>query len=147
MREGGKWFEAKRQKGFSLFELLTVLLILGIMAGVSAPAVGRFLNNLAFRREVSELKANLRYVRLKAISLGKDIYLSQGDESRIIRLRGGIEEEKILDIDEETGIVMDPEEIVFSPQGYVTPATLTISREERSRTIIMDPLTGLPVEE
>jgi prepilin-type N-terminal cleavage/methylation domain-containing protein len=134
-------------KGFSLFELLTVLIILGVMAGVSVPAIGRFLNNLSFRQQVSELKANLRYVRLKAITIGKDIDFTLGDESRIIRLRGGLEKEKIMDIDNETVIVLEPEEIVFSPQGYVTPATLKISLEERSRTIIMDPLTALPVEE
>ncbi len=134
------------KNGFSLFELLTVLIILGVMAGVAAPATGRFLNNLSFRRQVSELKANLRYVRLKAITLGKDINLTQGDENRIFLLRGGLEEEKILDIDQDTEIIMEPEEIIFSAQGYVTPATLIISEDERSRTIIMDPLTALPVE-
>ncbi len=117
------------------------------MAGVSVPAIGRFLNNLSFRQQVAELKANLRYVRLQSIALGKDINLSLGEESRIFHLRGGLEEEKILDIDEETVIAMEPGEIVFSPQGHVTPATMTISREERSRTIVMDPLTALPVEE
>ncbi len=136
-----------RGNGFSLFELLTVLIILGVMAGVAAPAVGRFLDNLSFQHQLSNLKANLRYIRLQAISSGKDIKLTPGDESRIFRLHGGLEEERILEIDEDTVITLKPEEINFSPQGYATPATITISLAGRSRTIILDPLTALPIEE
>ena len=35
-------------KGFSLLELLTVLVLLGILAAVSVPAIGRFMENLSF---------------------------------------------------------------------------------------------------
>jgi len=62
-----------------------------------------------------------------------------------MRLTGGLEEERFLDIGDEALLVLEPGEIVFSPKGYVTPARLTLSQEKRSRTIIMDPLTALPV--
>jgi len=131
--------------GFSLLELLTVLILLGFLAGVSVPAIGRFMENLSFRKQVGSVVANLRYVRLQAVTRGEDIFVSLEEEGQLLRLTGGLEEERFLDIDDEALLVLEPGEIVFSPQGYVTPARLTLSMDERSRTIMMDPLTALPV--
>ena len=137
--------KAIRLQGFSLLELLTVLILLGFLAGVSVPAIGRFMENLSFRKQVGSVVANLRYVRLQAVTRGEDIFVSLEEEGQLLRLTGGLEEERFLDIDDEALLVLEPGEIVFSPQGYVTPARLTLSMDERSRTIMMDPLTALPV--
>lgn len=133
------------ERGFSLLELLTVLVLLGILAGVSVPAIGRFMDNLSFRKQVGSVVANLRYVRLQAVTRGEDIVVSLEEEGRLLRLTGGLEEERFLDIEDEALLVLEPGEIVFSPRGYVTPARLTLSQDKRSRIIIMDPLTALPV--
>ncbi len=132
-------------KGFSLLELLTVLVLLGILAAVSVPAIGRFMENLSFRKQVGSVVANLRYVRLKAVTTGEDIFVSLDDDGRVMRLTGGLQEERVLDIVDEALLVLEPGEIVFSPKGYVTPARLTLSQNKRSRIIMMDPLTALPV--
>ena len=51
----------RRQAGFSLLELLTVLLLLAMIAAVSAPATGRFLRTIADRKKSHEIMATLRY--------------------------------------------------------------------------------------
>lgn len=135
----------KANQGFSLLELLTVLVVLGVMAGVAVPSLGRFLGNFSFRNQVGDITANLRYVRLRAVGGGKQIRLSVDDESLIFMLRGGLEEDRVVEIDAESLLTIEPDEIIFSPQGYVTPAVLTFVLGERRRTILMDPLTALPV--
>ena len=60
--------QKRSQKGFSLIELLTVLLLLAIITAVSLPATGRFLNTIAEKKKQREILAVLRFARLTAIS-------------------------------------------------------------------------------
>ncbi|MCB2181678.1 MAG: prepilin-type N-terminal cleavage/methylation domain-containing protein [Desulfobulbaceae bacterium] len=133
------------QKGFSLLELLTVLVMLGIVAGISAPAIGKLLSGLDFRKQVQNISANLRAVRLQAIVTGRDIVVRL-DEGNLL-LQSGRDEPQVkeLDLNEESEILMEPEVIIFTPQSTATPAVLTYARGERSREIKLDPLTALPV--
>ncbi len=135
------------QRGFSLLELLTVLIMLGVIAGVSAPAIGKMLTGLDFRKQVGSVMANLRAVRLQAVVTGREIRLSMDGSN--FQLDYGKEEleEKILDVDSESEISLEPEVVIFTPYSTVTPAMLSFSLGERSRSIFLDPLTALPVIE
>ncbi len=59
--------------GFSLFELLTVLVMLGILAGIAAPSLGNFLAGLDFRKQVGDIMAHMRAIRLQAVVSGQQI--------------------------------------------------------------------------
>jgi len=131
--------------GFSLFELLTVLLLLGIIAGVSAPAIGRMLEGLDFRQQVENILAALRKVRLEAVVQGQSIEVRVRDGSFIVMRNKGEEEERSLELDIDSEFILEPEAIVFSAESNATPAVLTLTKGNRSRTISMDPLTALPV--
>jgi type II secretion system protein H len=131
--------------GFSLLELLTVLVILGVVAGVSAPAIGRMLDGLDFRQQVGDVMAVLRKVRLDAIVAGRPIEVRVEDNRFILR-RGNEEEEQMdLELDPDSELVLDTESIIFAAESTVTPAILTVTQGNRSRTISMDPLSALPV--
>ena len=132
--------------GFSLLELLTVLLLLGIIAGIAAPAIGRFLDNLSFRRQTAAILATLRYARIKAITSGKEVYvITDGSESRSLKLTGGVDKQRDFDLNQEAYFTLKPAEITFYPEGQVTPALLTSVKGKRQDRIALDPLTGLPL--
>ena len=134
-----------KQHGFSLMELLVVLVLLGIMAGLAGPATGRFLNTLDFKKQTSKIMAVMRYARLKAVTEGKAVNVTTADGSNDLILSGAVQENRELGLDETEKLELDPEEIVFYPEGYATPGTLTFSKEERSQDILIDPMTGLPI--
>ncbi|MBC8317088.1 MAG: prepilin-type N-terminal cleavage/methylation domain-containing protein [Desulfobulbaceae bacterium] len=134
-----------RNAGFSLLELLTVLILLGVIAGVSAPAIGRMLEGLDFRQQVGSVMANLRRIRLDAVVAGRPIEV-RVEDNRFLLIRGNKEEEPMdpqLDMDSE--LSLDTETIIFSAESTVTPANLTLIQGNRSRIISMDPLSALPV--
>ncbi len=135
-----------QQKGFSLLELLTVLIMLAIVSGVAAPAIGKLLTGLDFRKQVDQVMANLRAVRLQAVVTGKEIEVTLEGHTLFLHLADTEEkEEKHLAISEESEISMEPESIIFSPYSTVTPSRFFFSLNERNREIRMDPLTALPL--
>ena len=135
----------KKQQGFSLIELLVVLVLLGIMAGVTGPAVGRFMTGLDFKKQTAEVMAIMRYARLMAVTEGKALTVTATEGSNSLTMSGAVQENRALGLAESDTLELDPEEIIFFPEGYATPATLTFTKEERSQKIIIDPMTGLPI--
>ncbi len=133
-------------RGFSLLELLVVMIIMGILAGVAGPSVGRFMNSLAFRKQSGRIMAAVRYARLKAVTNGRPVIMTLDPDNNNLRLdEGAIQEERDLRLAADETISLNPETIKFSPDGHATPAVISFSRGERSGKIIIDSLSGLPV--
>jgi prepilin-type N-terminal cleavage/methylation domain-containing protein len=56
-----------RAGGFSLVELLVVVFIIAVMAGVIAPNISRYVRNYRIRGEANDLATNIQKARNKAI--------------------------------------------------------------------------------
>jgi prepilin-type N-terminal cleavage/methylation domain-containing protein len=133
-------------KGFSLFEILAVMVILGIMAGTAIPTVGRIYDNLKFRQQVRKFSSILRYAKLLAVTRGETVSLKLAeDEDCVFQLTGPVEESRDCNLGEDEVLTMEPEEIFFYPEGIATPALLTFTRGERVKRIRLDLLTARPV--
>ena len=132
-------------KGFSLLELLVVLVLLGMLAAVAAPSTGRFLDTLDFRKQTGKVMAVLRYARLMAITEGKLLRMTISEDENGLQLEGAVRETRSFDLADDDLLEMDPEEIIFYPEGYATPGVLSVTISERFQKIIIDPLTGLPL--
>jgi len=59
---------ADRRRGFTLLELLIVLLIVGMVAGLMAPAFSGGLVNMRLKAAAQRLAASLRYARSLAVA-------------------------------------------------------------------------------
>lgn len=138
----------RTQKGFSLLEMLTVLLLFAIITAVAAPSTGRFLSSLQFRQKAQEVVSVLRYARLMSVTQGENVYVVMNDEGATgFTLSGGVEKVYEFDLEEDDAVNIEPEEIVFFPEGQVTPAHVTFTGGNRILRVSMDPLTALPIIE
>ncbi|HFQ81178.1 MAG TPA: type II secretion system protein GspH [Desulfobacterales bacterium] len=134
-----------RPRGFSLLELLVVMIIMGILAGVAGPSVGRFMDSLAFKKQSGRIMAAVRYARLKAVTNGRAVIMTLDEDNNLRLNEGAVQEERDLKLSADDTIGLNPEIIKFSPDGHATPATISFTRGDRSEKIIIDSLSGLPV--
>jgi prepilin-type N-terminal cleavage/methylation domain-containing protein len=137
-----------RPDGFSLFEIMVVMIILGIMAGTAIPTVGRVIDNLRYKQQVRKYSSILRYAGLVAVTRGEAVRLklAEGDDC-VFLLTGPIDESRDCKLGEEDVLTMAPAEIVFYPDGTATPALLVFEKGSRRQRIRLDLLTARPVVE
>ncbi len=133
---------AARNNGFSLFEILAAMAIAALAMVIVAPPVTGMLEKISFRKEVNGVMAQARGWKMLAVSKGKPVTVTVDEEGLIIQL-ARMEAER-TPLKPGVTLAMDPDRIVFSPEGWATPATLEIRKDERSRRLRINPLTGQP---
>lgn len=135
------------RRGFSLLELIMVLAVLGIMAGVVAPATGRFLDKLSFRKQTAALVAGTRYARLMAVGKGRPVAMRFDGQTHLLSFRGAVEETKEIKLSGDVELELRPATLVFYPDGLATPGRMLARSGSRSQEFRIDPLTGMPVRQ
>ena len=145
-----------RQTGFTLLELIVVLVLLGIIAVLVAPGLGGSLENAKLKTASRELLAALRVQRSEAIAQGRIITLRfAGDESsyRVDGESVSLAEGLSVVYQAATGAASQGVEgsalpdtgnndLVFYPDGSSSGALLQLRLGEGLRYIHIDWLTG-----
>ena len=135
-------------RGFTLIELAVTLLVLALAAAVIVPGIGRSIESVRARAEISGFAAYLRAAREQAITRGEAHAVRLDPETRSLAITvGGSDAVRstrsftyLLAIEPEPP---DAREVQFAPLGFSTGGTFRIlAPGNRYYLVTVDPLTG-----
>lgn len=150
------------RNGFSLLELILVLFLIGLIAGLTTPFLGSTLDRAKGQSEVRKIASALRYARSQAISQktpfafkanmdNKQYWLVEAKTNELAGRAVALGKE--ISITQFTGQnetrIEGEFDIVFYPQGNSSGGSInletTVSGKPGPRySITLDPVTGKP---
>ena len=163
--------KSRDHNGFTLLELLVVLVLISILSALVAPRVGNSIRNMTLTGAAQKIAASLRYARSKAVS-EKETYIAvldlKNSSLSILTARGyaqgnapkrsGDAKEKssrlkIYDLPEGVQLAKtksgqrEPNsglfQILFFPNGSTSGGWIVLGNEVRKRCVVeVDVITG-----
>lgn len=141
-----------RSGGYTLIEVVVVLVVLAVAGAVMTPAVGRTIDGVKVRTEVAGVASFLRRAREQAVTRGEsyEVALDSGARALLFRRAGGdsiagAEARRhlspLLHVAPALGGI--PPRIIFMPQGRSSGGSFRIEAVgPRVYLITVDALTG-----
>ena len=139
---------ARHSRGFTLIELAVTLLVLSLAAAVLVPGIGRSIEGVRARAEISGFAAYLRAARETAITRGEaqSVRLDPGTRSLMITAAGSDAVRSSRSFTYLLNIEPDPPDalaVTFAPLGFSNGATYRIlAPGNRYYLVTVDPMTG-----
>ncbi len=137
-----------KKQGFTLLEVIIVLLLISLILGLSAVFFANTLPASKLNAAVRELSATIRYARTLAITDGKLRTLNIDLDAK----KYGIEGRGYKSIDSGiTIMVLDPsagevrkgiQNIIFQASGGVEGGTIILGNDKKAIRIELDPVVG-----
>ena len=133
-------FQCSRQ-GFNLIELMVVIAIVGVIAGISAPPIFRYVEGNRLQTEADRLAADLQYARSLSISTSQILRFSSTPGG--YELTNAVTGEVIREKNYEHGLGLDQTQTAdFFPWGMADPAVFNISNNNGALAVNLMP-TGI----
>ncbi len=147
----GSDYPSIKKQGFTLLEVIIVLLLISLILGLSAVFFANTLPSNKLSAAVRELSATIRYARTLAMIDGKLQILNIDLDAK----RYGIEGRGYKNIDPGIAImVLDPSagevhngisRIIFHTSGGVEGGTIILGIMKKKISIVLDPVVGSTV--
>jgi len=142
--------------GFTLLELLVVLLVIGIAAGITGIIIGKQSSGVEIKKVSREIAATLRVARSRAVSEKKAYYFALNNKSRTyglydyrINVNKKLQNLKLTEglpkdiwLVNYNDIAEDLFQIEFTPYGSSSGGMVEIRDDSRKYTITINRLTG-----
>ena len=137
-----------KARGFTLIELVLVIFVVALVAGLALPAVGRGFDTLQLRAEVAAFSAFLRYAREQAITRREAQEVGVNPHAHLLTLKAaGTEGARAsrrfspriaITADSPTGL-----SITFTPRGLSSGGSFRlVGADGQAYRVQVDPLTG-----
>ena len=137
-----------QEQGWSLTELLIVLAIIGIMAGLARPSYQALTARIQARSATAEIASELRFARQLAMARRECLRVVFDPQSLTITLRRA-DAEGILHVYQyaDKGVVVDEPtagpELLFHPSGRsATPTTIRVRDSQGRESTFTVSITG-----
>ena len=141
---GRRYLAAAR--GFTLLELLVVLLVVAVVAGVVVPSVGRSTDAIRARSEVARFSATLRRAREEAITVREPRAVVVDPAARRVTIVAGADTVtaawSLPDALTVRAGAPDGLEVRFEPQGVSNGGEFHLTARGLRFRVTVDPLTG-----
>jgi general secretion pathway protein H len=136
------------QRGFTLLELIIVLMIISLAVGLAVPTIGRSTETIRVRAEVAGFSAMLRHARERAIVTRRaQAVVIDPDGHQVSRRTGGGDGEvrETHALSERLTVEAEPPAALtvrFEPQGGSSGGDFRLSSGTISYRVTVDALTG-----
>ncbi len=126
------------KRAFTLIELLFVIVIMGILAGIALPNLRKAFNNLQLNNFSAELDSSMNYLRQRSIVDANIIYLVIDNEKKEywVVLQGNIKRLKTYKVPEGITIETQQKEVAFYPDGSIDKVTISLSNADKQRVVL-----------
>jgi general secretion pathway protein H len=145
----GEQSPLRLQKGFTLIEMILVLVIAMLLLGAVGPRIASGIGSIKFRAAAQEIASALRYTRAKAVAEEREAALTVYLSEHAYEVDGGerysIPEDVDISVYTTAEQIFDNDrgDIVFYPDGSASGGRITLEYRGQKRLIYINWLTGL----
>jgi len=146
-----------KDKGFTLIEIILVMVLLGIVAGLSFPNLSQRFYQIQLHQQSDQLAAMMRYAQSRAIIDGKNCRIafspdqsgywleqerasSEEDVVSYQRLSGRLSKGNVFT--KEVSVEKETEEVMFNPDGQMDRIEITLCYQEKCRVVSTKEISG-----
>lgn len=129
------------RQGFNLIELMVVIAIVGVIAGIAAPPIFRYVNSNRLQTHADRLAADLQYAR--TLSVSQSVILRFASTPDGYQLTNPITGEVIREKNFDHGLGLDLTQTAdFYPWGMADPVVFNLSNSTGAMAVNLMP-TGI----
>ncbi|MCP4293400.1 MAG: prepilin-type N-terminal cleavage/methylation domain-containing protein [bacterium] len=140
-RQAGKRKNIPHRDGFSLVEVMMVIMLVGILAGVAAPPMFNYLESNRMKTRTDRMVADLQYARAVSIASGQTLRFASTTNSYTLTNTVTGEELRNIQFNHGAELAMN-QAADFFPWGMATTTVFDLSLHGMERTVTLLP-TGM----